>query len=174
MFDAAQVIATAGLRRDVDGCSASELASALEASTTLRAALDAFEARVVAAYRALGNHGPLEASTWLRGTTRSSQREAARRVELAEQLSALPSAAAALADGTLTAEHAGALARAAQECPAIVEHVDALLGDVADRPADQFERALRTWVRDHSSDDGADAFERQRARRRVSVFRTDD
>ena len=125
MFDAEQVIAAAKLRRDVVGATASELSDGLRAVAKLRAALDAFEARVVAAYRALGDLGPVEASSWLRGATRASHREASRRVELAEQLATLPDAADALADGRLTADQAGALARAAHQCPSVLQHADA-------------------------------------------------
>ena len=174
MFDPEQVIAAADLRRDVIGSTASELSAGLHAVTRLRAALDAFEARLLTAFVATGRHSSVEASAWLRGATRSSQREAARRVELAARLAAMPAATEALADGKLTAEHASALARAAQHCPTVVEHADALVHEAEAQPADHFERELRAWVRDHRSDGGAADFERQRAQRRLSTFTTDD
>ena len=175
MFDAARLV---GLIPTSLTCrDAVELQAALRGVATVRAALDGYEAKLLAALVAApkaDGDGAVGAAAWLRQATGTSQREAGRKVELAKGLARLPEAAEALSNGTVTTEHAGALARAARQCPAVAEQAGELVALAEQMPADEFERELRTWVRDHTEDGGAAEHERLRARRRLHEFTTDD
>ena len=158
----------------VDGLDRRELCDAAAASGRLRAALDAFDARIAAAVNRLDDHGP-GASTVLRGASKCSQHEADRRVRRADALQALPSAADALAEGTITAEHVDALARAAEATsPEAVEQSD-LLSRALCRPADLLANDTREWTRRHQSQADLEAKQRRRVEaRRCVIFESDD
>ncbi len=165
------------LRRSADGRSADQLAAGLRQLAGLRAALDACEARWLAAFDAVQGwkqSGAADAAAWLREQTGSSYKDAARRAHTAEGLSQLPEVAGALADGMITHEHASALARAVDRDPDVADHQAELLGRAVGQSADAFERTVRSWTLRRAADQGASAFERQHARRALTSTTVDD
>jgi hypothetical protein len=150
------------------------LCDAAAASGRLRAALDAFDARVAVAVSQL-NDGGAGPSVVLRGASKCSQREADRRARRAEALVALPSAAEALATGTITAEHVDTLARAADATtPQAVEQSD-LLAKAKCRPADLLGKDAREWTRRRQSQADLEAKQaRMVAARRCVIFESDN
>ena len=101
-----------------------------------RAALDAFEARLVSASSRLDGGGSA-AIELMRATGGCSGREAHRRFRRAAALVRMPTVAGALAEGAITSEHADALARAAEDISAeTVEADEGLLERVKSLPAD--------------------------------------
>lgn len=158
----------------VEGLDRRGLCDAAAASGRLRAALDAFDARIAAAVDRLDDNGP-GPSTLLRGASKCSQREADRRARRADALLALPSAADALAEGTITAEHVDALARAAEATsPDAVEQSD-LLTKAKSRPADLLANDSREWTRRHQSEADLEAMQRRHvAARRCVIFTADN
>jgi hypothetical protein len=175
MFDFAA--ARRELRLPVTGRPPNELAAGLRALAALRSALDACEARVLAEFAASGawkGDGAADAAAWLRDQTRVSARDAAGRVAAAEVLSNLPRTVTALADGEITAEHATAIARAAQRSPAIAGHEASLLAHAARQSVDGFGRTLRRVEQVVSADGGASQALRQHQRRSVTATTIDD
>jgi hypothetical protein len=175
MFDFAAARRELGL--PVTGRSPDELAAGLRALAGLRSALDACEARVLAEFAVSGawkRDGAVDAAAWLRDQTRVSARDAAGRVAAAEVLSNLPRTVSALADGEITAEHATAIARAAQRSPAIAGHEASLLAHAAGQSVDGFGRTLRRLEQVVSADSGAGQALRQHQRRSVTATAIDD
>ena len=139
----------------------------------LRAGVDACEARLLAAVDELDDDGAPAAAV-ARSVGRCSQREADRRARRAETLQSLPSAADALAQGTLSVEHVDTLGRVVEETS--VEAV--LASDLVDRarrcPADLHAREARQWSRRHQRQGDIEArHRRRRAARRLSIFEND-
>ncbi len=158
----------------VEGLDRRELCDAAAASGRLRAALDAFEARVAAAVAGLDDGGP-GASVVLRGASKCSQREADKRARRAEALVGLPSAAQALAGGSITAEHVDMLARAADATTPEQVEASGLLAKAKCRPADLLAKDTREWTRRRQSEtDLAQRQARQVRARRCVVFEADD
>jgi hypothetical protein len=160
------------LRRAVDGWVADDLAAGLHQVAALRSALDACEARLLHAFDAAQGwkaSGAADAASWLRDQTGTSARDAGGRVRTAEGLADLPQVHEALADGMITHAHAATLARAASRTPEVVDEQAELLRRAVGQSADAFERTVHTWERRRAADAGADAFERQHARRSVTV-----
>jgi len=157
----------------VEGFDRRGLCDAAGWSARVRAALDAFDARVASAVGGLDDGGP-GASVVFRGASKCSQREADRRARRADALVALPSAAEALAAGSITAEHVDTLARAAEATsPAAVEQSD-LLSKAKCRPADLLGRDAREWTRRHQRDADLHATQQRRvAARRCVIFESD-
>jgi hypothetical protein len=165
------------LRQPVDTWTIERLAAGLRQLGALRAALDAGEARLLAAFDTAQGWkaaGAADAASWLRDHTGVSQRDASGRVRTAAGLAALPAVAGALADGMLTHAHAATLARAAARTPAVAEHQAELLARAVGQSADAFERTVRTWETRCAADGGAGAFERQHARRSATVATVED
>lgn len=159
---------------DVSGCARPELADWAAASGRLRAALDAFDARVAAAVDGLGDGGA-PASTVLRSAGRCSQREADRRAKRASGLAGLPAAANALAAGAITAEHADGLVRAAEATSAEAVAESGLLDAASRRPADLHAKDIRDWTRRHQSQVSLEQAQARRfAARRCVIFDNDD
>ncbi|MEQ8841328.1 MAG: DUF222 domain-containing protein [Acidimicrobiales bacterium] len=158
----------------VDGLDRRGLCDAAAGSSRLRAALDAFDARIAAAVDRLDDNGP-GPSTVIRGASKCSQREADKRVRRAEALEKLPSAADALAEGTITAEHVDTLARAAvATSPEEVEQSD-LLTRAQSRPADLHANDTREWTRRHQTQADLEAQQRRHVdARRCVIFSADN
>ncbi|MEZ5166249.1 MAG: HNH endonuclease signature motif containing protein [Acidimicrobiales bacterium] len=151
-----------------------ELCDAAAASARLRAAVDAFDARLGAAIELLDDGGP-GASVLFRGASRCSVREADRRARRAEALAALPSAAAELADGAITAEHVDVLARAAAATSAEAVERSGLVRTATQRPADLLRNDVLSWTRRHRSPASLEEAHRRRvAARRCVVIDGDD
>lgn len=130
----------------------------------LEAALAAYKSRLVSATGQLGDNG-LDGAGMLRSVGRMSARAASAAARTADALEGLPAAADALADGRITAEHATALAKAAERVSP--EQVDAELVPTADAPpADVFAKRTREWVAANESPRaGEDELARQRRER---------
>jgi Domain of unknown function (DUF222) len=165
------------LRRDVDAWSTAELGAGLKALAGLRAALDACEARVLAAFDAAQGWkatGAVDAAGWLRDQTGTTGRDASIRVRTAEGLAVMPQVVAALSDGMITHAHAASLARAAARTPDLPDHQTELLVKAIGQSADAFDKTVRSWQRRRAGDGGASTFERQHARRSVTSTTVDD
>jgi hypothetical protein len=165
------------LRRDVNGWTAAEIGAGLRALAGMRAALDACEARLLARFDGTEGwkaDGAANAAAWLREHTGSSQRDATQRVHTADGLSTLPAVADALADGMITHQHAATLARAAARAPALADDQGELLRRAVGQSADAFEKTVRSWELRRQADHGAAQFERQHARRSVTMSKVDD
>lgn len=160
--------------RPVDGLSRRGLCDVAAASGRLRAALDAFDARLAAAVSRLDDGGP-GASTVFRGASKCSQREADKRARRADALAVLPSTADALAAGTITAEHVDTLARAAEAVSAEAVEASDLLTKAKCRPADLLAIDTREWTRRRQTQ--ADLEQRQArmvTARRCVIFEADN
>jgi hypothetical protein len=160
------------LRRPVTGWTPTELAVALRDLAGLRSALDACEARVLAAFNTSGGWkatGAADAAAWLRAETGVSSRDAAGRVAAADALTVLPATVEALADGEITAEHAVALARATQRTPDLAAHEATLLAAGSGQSADAFAKTVRRHEHLVAADSGAERALRQHERRSLTT-----
>ncbi len=146
----------------------SVLADRVETVRALRGALDAYEARLVAAVDALGDHG-LDGAGMLRSAGRVSARRAVLSAKRAEGLRMLPATRDALAGGRITAEHVDAIVEAAEKVTP--EKADAELVERATRaPADRFTNDSREWATRNRDDDGADEAAVQRLNRQARTW----
>jgi hypothetical protein len=150
------------------------LCDAAASVSRLKAAADAYEARVLAAVDRLDDRGA-PASTVARSASRCSQREADRKARRAQTLTVLPSAADGLASGALSAEHVDLLGRAVEATSADAVEASGLVDRVTRRPADMAARDARDWVRSQQDATDVEATHRRRvAARRLSIFDNDD
>ena len=143
-----------------------ELRDAAVGARRARAALDAFEARLLSAAGRLGDGGPGRVEL-MRASGGCSGREARRRFRRAAALGRMPTVAGALAEGAITSEHADALVRAAEAISAeAVEADEGLLGRAKSLPADLAAREVTDWIhRRQSAEDREARFHRQRKMR---------
>jgi len=161
------------IRNCVPGMDRAALHSLACSVSHIRAGLDALEASVVCAVDGLGDDGP-GASALLRSSSRCSQREADKRSKRAAGLEAMPKTTQALQEGRITAEHVDALVRAAEETSPEAVDNSPLVGDAARRPADLTARDARAWANRHRNEaDTQSRHERQRAHRKLFIFRGD-
>ena len=108
----------------------------------------------------------------VRGRLRQSRGSAKRDVKLAGRLADLPGTAGALADGSITPQHARMIAEAAEE--ATVDEPE-LLAAAEREPTDVFSRTVRNHVNERTADEGLEKRRRrQRARREVSIAKQPD
>ncbi len=151
---------------DLSGTGLTGLRDATAGAKRARAALDAFEARLLTA-AADRTFDPAAGIELLRCAGGCSQREARRRLRRAEALDQTPAVAGALAEGDITAEHADALAQAARATSAEAVDGDAALLDQAkELPADLAAREAADWAHRHQTAADREAkFRRQRAMR---------
>lgn len=157
----------------VEGFGRRGLCDAAAGSGRVRAALDAFDARVASAVGRLGDGGA-GASVVFRGASKCSQREADRRARRADALVALPSAADALAAGVITAEHVDTLARAAEATSAEAVEASDLLAKAKCRPADLLSRDIRDWTRRHQTQTDLEQVQQRHVdARRCVIFESD-
>jgi len=105
-----------------------------------------------------------------------SKREATRRKRRAKQLANMPNTRNKLSDGEISAEHADALAKAAEATSeAEVDNDDMLLANAGNRPADMAGRDIADWTRRHQRDaDRATKQKRCWDRRSFTIFDGDD
>ena len=163
MFEAFKTFANALNASDVGALGRAGLDEAAGWVKRARSALDAYEARLLAAAnRACG--GGAAGAELVRTAGGCSQREARRRARRAEVLAEMPAVACALAEGAITAEHADALVKAAETTS--TEAVDAdesLLSKAKSLPADLAAREVTDWTARHQSEqDREEKFRRQR------------
>ena len=153
-----------------DGSNPSELRRAGAELRTIRAAVDAAEARVTAAVSA-GSATRSDALEAVRSATGCSQWQARRSARRAEALQQMPAAAALLAQGRLTVEHVDLLSGAARlTSPAAVDSDAELLKTVAACDADRAGKHIRQWAESRQSPADAERkLRRQRDRRFLTL-----
>ena len=102
---------------------------------------------------------------------RSSGREAKRDVEAAQRMSELPVTSEALGDGSIPQGHARLISRAAGE-----GDVDesALVEAAKSQDYDEFAKTVRRHQQDVSADDGQSILDRQRTRRKATIFESSE
>lgn len=160
--------------RSAVGLSRPELCDELKTVARLRGALDAWEARLLAAVDGLGDRGA-PASTVARSVGRCSQREADRRARRAQTLAEVPSAADALAQGAMSVEHVDAIGRAVEATSVEAVESSGLVEAARRRPADLHAKEAREWTRRQQCDADLEAAHRRRVEaRRLSIFDNDD
>jgi hypothetical protein len=152
------------------------LVGLVDACARARAGLDAAEARVVAELdrRGLASRaGAVDAAAWLAARTGIGEGVARNRVRLAATLEQVPAAAAALAAGSITADHVHAVGRAVNEVGAetVADAQDLLVGWARERPVGRFARRLRRWVLTQHRNAGRDTDDINQTRRTASLSR---
>lgn len=163
----------ADIRGEITAMDRGALGELTAAIGRARGSLDGLEARVASALDGLRDEGP-GASTTMRSRGKCSQRKADKKVRRAKALNEMPTVVKALDSGDLTAEHADALVRAAEEVSP--EEVDAsgMADELGCVPADLAARRVREWTRRHRHDDPTQSrHERQRAQRKLFMFKGD-
>lgn len=155
----------------LDETQASEVLGRVRA---IRGFLDAYEARVTSHVRALHRSGASAPAADLH--TRDggvSSKEARQKERRAEALEQAPALADKLADGSVTAAHADALANASSRLDDDVkrdlfDHQDALATDAERMTPEEFARSLRDLVRALERDQGIERDRRQRRETRLT------
>jgi len=161
-------------QRRLEGLDRPTLCGEAASIARLRAAADAYEARVLDAVDRLGDRGA-PASTVARSAGRCSQREADRKARRAATLAQVPSAAEALAAGRLSVEHVDSLGRAAEATSPEAVESSGLVDAACRRPADLHAKDAREWSRRHQTDADLETAHRRRVQaRRLSIFDNDD
>ncbi len=116
--------------------------------------------------------GEAHAAAVLRGDLKQSRGGARREVQFAERLGDVPKTAEALADGSITPQHARAIADASAHTP--VDEAE-LLDAAASEPADVFARTVRDHVNERTAEeDLEERRRRQRARREATIKQESD
>lgn len=173
MFDA-WIAELRGLEIGIGEHGRRELCDLAAGVARMRAALDAFDARLGAELDAKDDGGPGSAAMY-RAAGRCSQREADRRARRAQALTDLPSAAEALSLGEVSAEHVDELARAAEATSPEAVAASDLLQRAKARPADLLARDVREFRRTHQRAEDLEArHRRHRAARRALIFDNDE
>ena len=104
-----------------------------------------------------------------------SRRDAAGQVKTIEQLQSMPGLRDALTEGEIPLANAKTLAQASERTSADQVRQDSeLLEKAASLPPDQFVREANRWAVQRQGDGGEGQYRRQRARRRLSVWKDDD
>ena len=163
MFEAFKTFTEALNASDVGALGRAGLDEAAGWVKRARSALDAYEARLLAAANRACDGGAAGAEL-MRTAAGCSQREARRRARRAEVLAEMPAVAGALAQGTITAEHADSLVKAAEATSAeAVDDDSTLLAKAKSLPADLAAREVTDWTTRHQSmQDREERFRRQR------------
>ncbi len=103
-----------------------------------------------------------------------SRRDAAGQVKAVGQLQSMPDVRDALTEGEISLANAKTLARASESTSASqVERDENLLERAASLSPEQFAREASRWVAQRQDDGGEGEYRRQRARRRLSVWKDD-
>ena len=160
----------------VNGGSAScvELREALGVCRSLSAAASAFQVKAAAVIARAERHGD-GGTQVLADTAGLSQGEARSQVKTAEALRAAPAVSEALEAGAVSRANARRLADAIAKSSADAVASDAeLLSKAETQRPEQFAREVRRWVVERDGDDGTAEHARQRARRYVKLWDSDD
>ena len=142
-------------------------------SLRLRGWLDSLDARIaVRAARLAADGRSADAATVLAGGGRRARRDADAAAERGTVCELMPGVGAALADGTVTAGHVDALAKAARQLDddgraRLAEHEQSLVSAAASMTPEQFDRECQDLARNLSGDDGLSRQERLRRDRNV-------
>ena len=158
-----------------DGSASSEeIREALAVSKAIAGINAAFQTAAAGAVAGRERHGDggaevlAEAAGLSRGQARSQ-------VEVAEALRDLPAIRDAVESGLVSQANAKQLAAAVEKAGAQAVEFDGALLDKAQRMRpEQFTKEARRWTVERDSDDGASEHARQRARRCVRMWNTDD
>jgi Domain of unknown function (DUF222) len=142
-------------------------------SLRLRGWLDAIEARIaVRAARLAEEGGSADAATVLAGGGRRARSDAEAAAQRGAVCASMPRVGEALAEGTVTAGHVDALAKAVRHLDAdgkqrLVAHEDALINAATAMTPEQFDRECQGLARNVSGDAGLSRQERLRRERNV-------
>ena len=119
--------------------------------------------------------GEARAADVLRNDVKHSRGSAKQQVKEAGRLAEVPKVARALAEGTITPQHARLIAEAAEQAPAgaPIDEKE-LLAAAEQEPVDLFGRTVRDHLNERSGDDLAERRKRQRAQRRLSFKQQPD
>ena len=154
--------------------SCSELRQMLELSKSTVAIMSAAQVRAAASIAGRERHGDGGAEVLASGAG-LSRREAHSQVKVAKVLREVPAARHAVESGRVSPVNAKRLAEAVERTGADAGVVvGGLLAGAASMRPEQFAREARRWVADQQDDGGESEFRRQRERRFVRVWDTDD
>ncbi len=154
--------------------SCSELREGLVASKVIAGVNSAFQVSAAAAVAGRERHGDGGAEV-LAVSAGLSRQEARSRVKVAEALGEAQRLSDAVAEGRVSLANAKRLAKAAANTSvADVESDAELLAKAESMHPDQFAREARRWTVERRGDGGASEHARQRVRRCVRIFETDD
>ena len=113
--------------------------------------------------------GEARAADVLRNDVKQSKGSAKRQVKEAGRLAEVPKVARALAEGTITPQHAHLIAEAAEQVPTGTPiDENELLTAAEQEPADLFARTVRDHLNERSGDDLEERRKRQRSQRRLT------
>ncbi len=176
-FEAAQRVrqGLAELIRVVNsgGASTADARRVLSESKAFAAQVAVLQADAAALVAAGEQHGDGGVGVLARaaGLTRS---DAAGQVRAVEQLQSMPDVRDALTGGQIPLANAKTLAQASEKTSAgQVEQDGSLLEKAASLSPEQFTRETNRWVAQRQDDGGESAYRRQRARRRLSIWKDD-
>jgi hypothetical protein len=155
----------------VDAMTRRQLEAAIAELQSVESAAVARRLDAMAALDGLGDGG-LPSESVARSAGKSSARKAKRDRKTAEALREMPKTAQKLAAGEITAEHAEAIAEAAERVGDAAT-VDAELSTKADVPADLFSTRAREYADKHESRDKAEARAQRQRRNRKAIFGND-
>ena len=175
MFEAFKTFTKALNSSDVGALGRADMDEAACWVKRARSALDAYEARLLAAANRAFDGGAAGAEL-MRTAGGCSQREARRRSRRAEALAEMPAVAGALAEGAITVEHVDALVKAAEATSTEAVDADsALLSKAESLPADLAAREAADWTHRRQSEQDREAkFCRQRKLRSHRVWTDSD
>ena len=154
--------------------SSEELLVVLGGTKAVRGKLDSVQACAAAGVAGQRRHGDGGVHV-LAQAAGMSRRDARDRIETAEAIDAMPSVRDAVKDGRVSFANAKHLADAGKQTSAEAVNSDTdLLARAESMQPENFAREAKQWTAKRRSDDGEDAYRRQRARRRVRTWTTDD
>ena len=176
-FEAAQRVreGLAELIRAVNsgGASTVDARRVLSESKAFAAQVAVLQADAAALVAAGERHGDGGAGVLARSAG-LSRTAAAGQVKVVKQLQSMPDVRGALTGGQIPLANAKTLAQASEKTSAgQVEQDGGLLEKAASLSPEQFAREANRWVAQRQDDGGESAYRRQRARRRLSIWRDD-
>ena len=155
------------------GASTVDARQVLAESKAFAAQVAVLQADAAALVAAGERHGDGGAGV-LAQTAGLSRRDAAGQVKAVGQLQSMPDVRDALSEGEISLANARTLARASENTSASQVEGDAgLLEKAASLSPEQFAREASRWVAQRQDDGGEDEYRRQRARRRLSIWKDD-
>ena len=154
--------------------SSEDLLAVLGGTKAVRAKLDSVQASAAAAVAGRRRHGDGGVGV-LAQSAGMSRRDARDRIGTAEAIDAMPSLRDAVDDGRVSFANAKQLAEASKHAGADAVDADSdLLAKAESMQPEEFVREAKQWTARRRSDDGEDAYRRQRARRSLRSWTGDD
>jgi HNH endonuclease len=145
---------------------------ALVAADHVARALAGLQARWLADAEKAGvvrRSGEHDAAAWLESITGESRRDARSKKRLAEATVKRPSLGKGLLDGSLNAEQAEQIERAADTTDASDERIEKLIDDVKGESVKDTNRRIRDLERELATETPEERFEQQRRKRQASI-----